>query len=553
MAPVLENGKWGFINQRGEMVIQPQFEIVDVFYNGSCIAKKDGKWGLIDKDGEIRAAMFDTLIRISPNRLLAKQNGLYGVIDDQGNFTIEPAFLQVAPLYFSDSLYLGMLANNMYNVISPRGSLAVSEALTNCSPFEMGAAVIGTASQLDDSTAKMLAAVGMDGSKYGMINRKGKITVPAGTYDDIRFNEANACYTSFKTTHFEAGVPYGKFGLIDTTGNIICQPTYDEVPIYGDGLFAVQLNGKSGYIDRSGKMVIPCQYEFAHPFGDGIAAVGLNGVPTFIDKKGKVVFTAPFMAGAFPFSNGRAAFKDKRNQLAGYIDRAGNIAVAAQYDGGEDFVDGRAVVGKDSLFGMIDTSGKLILPVSYIHIERLKKNIYQVVTPDFRYGISDANGHFIIAPLHDDVSAFDDATISVVDHGRYGCYTLDGKEIFPVKSKRDINFLNRNYAIADENGKAGLIDRNGKNLAPFVYDSVYVFISGYSSVVQGNKWGLIDSTGKQVVAPSYDELLITPSGYSRIKRNGKYGFIDKTGAVICEPRFDDAGPFTDPDQKSSPR
>lgn len=53
LAPVqVSNGKWGFINEQQQWVIQPKFEDAKEFQNGKAAAKLNGKWGFINKRGE---------------------------------------------------------------------------------------------------------------------------------------------------------------------------------------------------------------------------------------------------------------------------------------------------------------------------------------------------------------------------------------------------------------------------------------------------------------------------------------------------------------------
>ena len=58
LAPVMRDGKWGFINTKGEEVIPCQFPNPDdyytasSFYEGMALIKKDGKWGFINNKGE---------------------------------------------------------------------------------------------------------------------------------------------------------------------------------------------------------------------------------------------------------------------------------------------------------------------------------------------------------------------------------------------------------------------------------------------------------------------------------------------------------------------
>lgn len=45
-------GKWGFVNERQEWIIQPRFEETRAFQSGRAPVKQNGKWGFINKRGE---------------------------------------------------------------------------------------------------------------------------------------------------------------------------------------------------------------------------------------------------------------------------------------------------------------------------------------------------------------------------------------------------------------------------------------------------------------------------------------------------------------------
>lgn len=53
MAAVEKNGKWGFMDSEGTMVIDPQYEDARSFCNGYAAVEQSGKWGFIDEQGTI--------------------------------------------------------------------------------------------------------------------------------------------------------------------------------------------------------------------------------------------------------------------------------------------------------------------------------------------------------------------------------------------------------------------------------------------------------------------------------------------------------------------
>lgn len=52
-AAVKKDGKWGFIDKDGKVIIEPQYAEAHSFSNGYAAVKKDGKWGFIDKSGKL--------------------------------------------------------------------------------------------------------------------------------------------------------------------------------------------------------------------------------------------------------------------------------------------------------------------------------------------------------------------------------------------------------------------------------------------------------------------------------------------------------------------
>lgn len=53
LAPVQSsNGRWGYINERQQWVIEPRFEDAQEFRGGRAAVRQNGKWGFINKRGE---------------------------------------------------------------------------------------------------------------------------------------------------------------------------------------------------------------------------------------------------------------------------------------------------------------------------------------------------------------------------------------------------------------------------------------------------------------------------------------------------------------------
>ena len=48
---VKKDGKWGYINTKGEQIIECKFDDTNYFNEGFAAVKKDGKWGYVNTKG----------------------------------------------------------------------------------------------------------------------------------------------------------------------------------------------------------------------------------------------------------------------------------------------------------------------------------------------------------------------------------------------------------------------------------------------------------------------------------------------------------------------
>ena len=51
LAAVYKDGKWGYINTKGEQIVECKFDDAYYFNEGFARVKKDGKWGYINTKG----------------------------------------------------------------------------------------------------------------------------------------------------------------------------------------------------------------------------------------------------------------------------------------------------------------------------------------------------------------------------------------------------------------------------------------------------------------------------------------------------------------------
>ena len=86
--PAKLNGKWGYLNYQGTLVISNQFEEAGHFCQGRGAVKLNGKWGCVDRTGRlVIEAIYDTIVAFSPGEMHAwvTLSDQEFVIDRSGN------------------------------------------------------------------------------------------------------------------------------------------------------------------------------------------------------------------------------------------------------------------------------------------------------------------------------------------------------------------------------------------------------------------------------------------------------------------------------------
>ena len=88
-ARVQKDGKWGYINTKGEQAIECKFDDVWFFSEGLASVQKDGKWGYINTKGEqIVERKFDYAMDFNEGFAWVKKDGKWGRINTKGCFVI---------------------------------------------------------------------------------------------------------------------------------------------------------------------------------------------------------------------------------------------------------------------------------------------------------------------------------------------------------------------------------------------------------------------------------------------------------------------------------
>jgi hypothetical protein len=199
------------------------------------------------------------------------------------------------------------------------------------------------------------------------------------------------------------GTPQDRYGYIDAKGNRITYVRYSEARPFAEGRAFVRLadidaaTPKGGFIDPTGHEVIPPIYLAADQFRNGLCLVQSEEGTGFIDRDGRA--QGPFCYlnfqplgdnDLFPVSiinpNKTDAFDP--TELWGYVDTAGREVIPAQYSAATPFRAGYALVSCidptnfQTRQGLIDSTGRVVLPLDYVRVNFPENGDIEAVRPD---------------------------------------------------------------------------------------------------------------------------------------------------------------------------
>lgn len=305
LIPVKSGEKYGYINSKGEYVINPQFDKA-AFFRGdlALVRTSDMNYGYINKKGEMsipavyeRATVFKEGIAwvVKPNEAPAAINS-----DGKILFT----FKQAEEVYnFSDGLAQFSMGNK-FGYINKKGEVVVPAIYKRANPFSEGLAAVSESCEdgygyIDKDGKQVInaqfsyaedfingkAIVLFGASGWGTIDKKGKYII------NPQFEELN-----YDGDRYIIRLQGGKeYGYCDAVGKVIINPQFGACDVFGNSKLApVKINDKYGYIDETGKIAINPQFDFAFPFFGKSALVEANGKIGTIDKEGHYLINPQF-------------------------------------------------------------------------------------------------------------------------------------------------------------------------------------------------------------------------------------------------------------------
>ena len=388
-----------------------------------------------------------------------------------------------------------------------------------------------------------------------------------------------------------------KWGVIDSNGNIVIEPSFSEMIIVPNSkedvfLYTYDVNYEDGTYKTK---AINSKNEGIFTNYEQVEAI------SSVDENQNLVYDGKVL-------------KVQNGGKYGLINLEGKEILPCEYDSINllQGVENTLIVSKDSSYGIVDNDGKVIIPPSYSEIQNLGNEASQgfiVKNSEGKYGIVDIGNSQVLELKYDAISKIHEGEYYVVTEGNnQKIVKRSGQEVLNANGKEITALLKNpeNGVIYKVDNKYGVMNLSGEDVVEASYDELKEGKTGILIAKKGDKCGIIDLQGNEKVEFKYNgitynekaDLYITEDesynnevldsnysvkltgivtdlndekGYIEIrqsdeykyynfkfeeekeaeiftgntlfvsKKDGKYGFVDKDGKVIVDYIYDDVG------------
>ncbi|HTJ51694.1 MAG TPA: WG repeat-containing protein, partial [Cyclobacteriaceae bacterium] len=508
LVPILKDGKFGFINSRGNEVIMPMAETLD----------KDYLCGNITED-----------VLVFPDKVVSKN----GTIIFKGKVT------ELNDLGYG---FLKIETEDRLVVVHKSGFSIEQPGVTDVKLL----------------SGKFLA---FKKDKWSLFTLAGRMLFPY-EWDDVGAIENVICLKSNGKAKLAT---YQQVGLCADHQKLKSNDLFDEVKPWSDKMLWARSGDYAGILDQNLTIVISFEKQVLSPSFFGIVATSSLGKKIY-DNKGKEVdvfsgiqiskpWVAVKQAKAWRLFNP----EQKKYQSSAFdsISFIGPFAVGHLVDTLEvyfkpdkyiEVVKSRLefIPGKDSISFVVtddgekktifNSNGRRLFSGQYDKILYAGHGIFVVIKKE-KKGLVSSDGKPVLPLEFDAIGSVSDGVISLLKSMKFGLYHVTQHKQIKPQYDKNINRYNNNYSIAFANGLYGFVDWDGKLKDKFEFEEIRYWNDTAAWVKKNFQWMLYDFIGKKILLDRVKDFkLVSDTKDEKIAivhQENKYGVISsKTGTII---------------------
>lgn len=319
-----------------------------------------------------------------------------------------------------------------------------------------------------------------------------------------------------ETVHYYTIYDNGKWGVINSYGDVIVKPEYDEMIV----------------IPESSQDVFICIYDADYAKGTYKTKVINSKGKEIIKDYDKIEAVANYDEDHNIWYE-KNVFKAQKNGKYGLVNYSGKKLLECEYDSINPIngIENSIIIEKNGVVGICDDSGNIIIEPKYKSIEKIGndyKNGYIVINSENKYGIIGFDKERILEEKFEEIKGIVGEDIyAVKENGKYS-FIDKSEQKKTNKQFKDVLEINKeNAVVMNDSGKYGVIDiNNGETKVDFKYDKLQYTSNNYIAK-NGDKYGIISIDGTEKLKFESTNVRFVNSGNLTItdySENRKYNF-----------------------------
>ncbi|MDB5272882.1 MAG: hypothetical protein JWO58_1249 [Chitinophagaceae bacterium] len=254
-------------------------------------------------------------------------------------------------------------------------------------------------------------------------------------------------------------------------------------------------------------------------------------------------FLMPLLHAQHALHEGLYADKTPGTYTWGFKNKKEKWEIKPQFDSVYHYFEfGKAIVGKNKKYGVIDLSGKTIIP--FIHEEILPqvKHLFPVRSNQGKWGFLTTDGEQVFPALYDNFRlAYKDKHLLLQKDLRWGIYSFHNKELIAPTYKQILPVTHKSYRSLPFAGWQ-VLGNNGEVLATADADTLRILNNTLLCyTIQGKKG--IRSFQRELCAAQFEQILYAHDSLCFAKKNNFWGIVSANGKYILDPQFEDVKPY----------
>ena len=444
----------------------------------------------------------------------AHENGKFGVINNEGQIVIEPAYDEIISIPDS-SKAIFICVYDVNDVEGTYKTKVINEKNEEIlSGYEKIEVIDNYDSKQNIWFEDNVLRVSKN-SKYGLINFEGQELLPC-EYDEI---------TALKGVKGNLIVKKaGNVGLVNEKGQTIIATQYKNIVTLKEGYkseyIIINENNKYGLISTSGTVLIEPKYEevkylgsptlFAIKEADTWKTINVEDKSIIIDGGYEDIIEAK--------SENIIIKKDGKY---GVISKANEEKIEPQYENLKYAFSIYYIAKKDGKYGIINSENQTVIPFEYQNMLYMENGGFvQADKNDTETVIFDNNLGQKVVGIVSEVN-IEKGYIKVYANNEYKYYN------FKLEEKKSSDLLTANTLfLSKKDGKYGYVDKSGNVVVDYIYeDGTEQNSVGFAAVKKDGNWGSINKVGaisKDTIVNLDNSIYIDFIGEWHLSDNGLY-------------------------------